>query len=94
MRSRYSAYAKRNPSYLSYSWHPDTRPSEITIERGRTWTGLRIVARSGGGEADSTGTVEFVATSTTTAAPDREHRQHEVSRFDRFEGRWVYVSAE
>ena len=32
MRSRYSAFAKRNPGYLEHSWHPVTRPVTVRLD--------------------------------------------------------------
>lgn len=88
MRSRYSAFAKGLPSYLLASWHPDTRPPELTIEPSQRWTGLDVIAAERGGEADEDGTVEFEA---AYELAGRAGTLHEVSRFERAEGRWVYV---
>jgi SEC-C motif-containing protein len=82
MRSRYSAYVRGLDDYVFRTWHPRTRPPSVSSEVA--WTGLTVVRTSGGGVHDERGVVEFVAT-----APDQ--RLHEVSRFERRGGRWVYL---
>jgi SEC-C motif domain protein len=91
MRSRYSAFAKGLPEYLRFSWHPSWRPDQITVDPGRRWTGLQVLGGTAGGAQDAAGTVEFVATS---EAAGRVERLHEVSRFERLQGRWVYTSGD
>ena len=43
MRSRYSAYSVGDVIHLNRSWHPDTRPVDLTLVPGRRWVGLDIV---------------------------------------------------
>ena len=43
MRARYSAYAVDDLDYVWQTWHPRTRPEELTPDAGLTWTGLEIV---------------------------------------------------
>lgn len=85
MRSRYSAYVRGRDDYVFRTWHPRTRPPAVTSSVA--WTGLEIVRTADGGTDDDRGTVEFVAT-----APGQ--RLHEVSRFERRAGRWVYVDGD
>jgi SEC-C motif-containing protein len=85
MRSRFCAYVRGLDDYVFRTWHPRTRPSSVTSSV--TWTGLHIIRTVDGGEDDDRGVVEFVAT-----APDQ--RLHEVSRFERRGGRWVYIDGE
>ena len=59
MRSRYSAFVRDNADYVRASWHPDTRPSELTLEGGDQWLGLEIVDAKQDGDA---GQVHFRAT--------------------------------
>ena len=82
MRARYSAFAVHDDAYLLATWHPDGRPRRLRL-RDR-WLGLEVVATSGGGLLDTEGTVEFRATHESGVV-------HEVSRFVRLDGRWVYV---
>jgi SEC-C motif-containing protein len=92
MRSRYSAFVVGDVEYLLATWHPATRPEELTLDPGLRWTGLEIVSATGGGPDDKRGTVSFVAHYQHQDQPDGtagEHREN--SSFRRQEGRWVYV---
>ena len=87
MRSRYSAFVLDRLDYLLASWHPDTRPASIEPnEPGLRWLGLEV-KRHQRQDADHA-TVEFVARSKLGG---RAHRLHEVSRFERIDGRWYYL---
>ena len=88
MRSRYSAFAVGDTDYLFRTWHPRTRPDDLAPTPGITWTGLEVLGTVGGDASDDTGTVEFRA---AYRAPDGSHVLHEISRFERRAGRWVYV---
>jgi SEC-C motif-containing protein len=91
MRSRYSAYALGDVPYLLRTWHPRTRPGELTLlDPDLRWYRLDILSTSGGGMLDAEGTVEFRAHYKT---PDGAGEQHELSRFVRDAGRWAYVDA-
>lgn len=89
MRSRFSAFSVGDDAYLLHSWHPGTRPARVRFVSGRRWTRLEVLAASGG-PFDQEGTVEFVAHHERDGEPGR---LHEVSRFVRHEGRWVYLGA-
>lgn len=93
MRSRYSAYSRRDERYLLRTWHPGTRPAGLDLaqEDGLRWLGLKIMKRSAGGASDSSGTVEFVA---RYKAGGKAGRMHEISRFVREDGSWYYVDGE
>jgi len=91
MRSRYAAYALGLVDYVSRTWHPRTRPDDLAPIPGLTWTGLEILGAVDGGPTDDKGTVEFRA---RFRGPDDEHVLHEVSRFARRGGRWVYVDGD
>lgn len=88
MRSRYSAYARGDAEYLFRTWHPRTRPADVTVDPGVAWTGLEVVDVDAGGVNDDRGEVEFVARyeSSGSSAAMRER-----SRFERRAGRWFYV---
>ncbi|MCV7079151.1 zinc chelation protein SecC [Mycobacterium szulgai] len=90
MRSRYSAYAYGNADYLFRTWHPRTRPDDVSVNPGTTWTGLDVIATVGGGPADEFGEVEFTASFESAGRPGS---MHERSRFQRRAGRWFYVDA-
>ncbi|MBJ7574759.1 YchJ family metal-binding protein [Luteimonas sp. MC1828] len=92
MRSRYSAYVFGLRDYLLHSWHPDTRPAELDLDDtpGLRWLGLDVKRHVDHG--DGTAIVEFVARYKVHGRP--AVRMHEVSRFERVDGRWVYVDGE
>lgn len=91
MRSRYTAYTLNNQDYLSATWHPGTRPPDLTEEKQVTWLGLKIVATESGGPDDQGGEVEFIA---RFKIGGRAFRLHERSRFERRQGRWVYLDGD
>ncbi|MEQ8495750.1 MAG: YchJ family metal-binding protein, partial [Gammaproteobacteria bacterium] len=86
MRSRYTAYVLERHDYLRATWDPATCPARLAAEPGLRWLGLAIKRVAGGGANDTTGTVEFVARSKRGG---RASRLHEVSHFERRNGRWV-----
>ena len=88
MRSRYSAFAMHDESYLLRTWHPATRPPSVELDPGLRWTGLEIVATEVGGPDDTDGIVEFRAHHRVAGEPAV---LHEVSRFLRQDGEWRYV---
>ena len=90
MRSRYSAYAVGDVDYLLKSWHPDTRPHELALDPELRWYRLDILDTTAGGLLDREGAVEFRAHYRT---PDGPGDSHEVSRFTKHSGTWVYVDA-
>jgi SEC-C motif-containing protein len=91
MRSRYSAYATGRLDYVFRTWHPRTRPVDISPIPGMTWVSLEILKTVDGGQSDDTGTVEFRA---WYVSADRKQPLHETSRFARRAGRWVYVDGD
>ncbi|MEU1516569.1 YchJ family metal-binding protein [Streptomyces sp. NPDC005811] len=87
MRSRYCAFVKGDVAYLLRTWHPRTRPARLDLDPGMRWTGLEILAAKDGSAFHTGGTVEF-------RASFRGGSLHEVSRFERVDGAWVYVDGE
>jgi SEC-C motif-containing protein len=83
MRSRFSAYALGESDYVWRTWHPRTRPAQVTADPGTRWTGLEIVESSGD-------TVEFRAHFEGT---EGSGVLEERSRFAQRAGRWFYVDA-
>jgi SEC-C motif-containing protein len=91
MRSRYSAFATGDAEYLLHSWHPDTRPPSLTLDPSQTWTRLEILGTTGGGLLHADGTVEFRAHYRHSS---HAGVLHELSRFTKSDGRWVYVDGD
>lgn len=91
MRSRYSAFALREETYLRASWHPKTRPSKVRLDPAQKWIGLSIKSTEQGGAADETGSVEFVA---RFKVDGKGHRLHEKSRFEQIAGQWYYLEGD
>ncbi len=89
MRSRYTAFVLGRLAYLRTSWHPSTRPAELTLESGVKWLGLQV--RSHRVVDADHAEVQFVARSRVGG---RGRRLHERSRFVCENGRWVYVDGD
>jgi SEC-C motif-containing protein len=90
MRSRYAAFAVGDAAYLLRTWHPRTRPERLDLDPEVRWLRLDIQGTTRGGFGDTEGTVEFTAHARTGG---RRTSQHEVSRFQKVSGDWVYVDA-
>jgi SEC-C motif-containing protein len=90
MRSRYTAFALGHDAHLRRSWHPGTCPTQVTVGR-YSWTGLEIVATTGGTMLDNAGTVTFRA---SYLDEGRRGVLGECSRFVRSGRRWVYLDGE
>lgn len=84
MRSRYSAYGLGLLDYLLATWHPSTAPGDLTLPPVK-WLELEIRHAEATGDA---GVVEFVA---RLRDQGRGARLHEISRFVREDGRWLYI---
>ena len=94
MRSRFSAFAVGDESYLARTWHPRTRPTDLSLDPGVRWYRLDILATSDGGARDARGTVEFRAFFKSDDGPGN---LHERSRFEREHGNggaWLYVDGD
>lgn len=87
MRSRYSAYVLGQIDYLLATWHPSTSPGELELSPVK-WLGLEVRHTQATGDA---GVVEFVARYRENG---RGVRLHEVSRFVREDGRWLYIDGQ
>mgnify|MGYP002260599963 CR=1 FL=1 len=91
MRSRYSAFVLGREDYLLATWHPDSRPAALDLDASPRpqWLGLAVKAHA---QQDAThATVEFVARYKLNG---RAFRLHEISRFERVDGHWLYVDGE
>ncbi len=90
MRSRYAAFAVGDVDYLNRTWHPSTRPAGLSLDADRRWYRLDVLATARGRLLDTEGTVEFRA---FYRAAGGAGSQHEVSRFVRERGAWLYLDA-
>ena len=88
MRSRYSAFAVGDAGYLLATWHPSTRPRTLDLDPAVRWTGLDVLATTGGSLLAAEGTVEFRASRLVDRVAGA---QHENSRLARVDGRWYYL---
>ncbi|MFL6095063.1 MAG: YchJ family protein [Blastococcus sp.] len=88
MRSRYSAFAVGDAEYLLTTWHTGTRPDTLELDDDVRWTGLDVLATTGGSLLAADGTVEFRA---SYVRQRRAGAQHENSRFVREDGQWRYL---
>jgi SEC-C motif-containing protein len=88
MRSRYSAYVLGQADYLRQTWHSDYRPAALDLDARQNWLGLKVLRTEQGNEGDNEGVVEFVARFKISG---RGHRLHEISRFEKVDGRWLYL---
>jgi SEC-C motif-containing protein len=89
MRSRYTAYAMHNASYLQETWDTTKRPEKIDFSREKIdWLRLEITDTKKGGIKDSKGVVSFKA---FYRQDGEEHVMNEISRFTKINGRWFYL---
>ncbi len=88
MRSRYTAFAVGDAAHLARSWHPRTRPDEITVDDGTRWTGLDVI------EAHEQGDAAVVVFRARWRHGGASGELSERSRFARRAGRWVYVDGD
>ena len=90
MRSRYSAYLQGDIAYLLATWHGSTAPGELDLQPLK-WLGLEVRHALQEGDA---GVVEFVARYRDLSQGGKAGRLHELSRFVREGGRWLYVDGQ
>jgi SEC-C motif-containing protein len=93
MRSRYSAYVRQLADYLCLTWHPETRPAELSLDEApgqRThWLGLTVNEHSVTGPDSA----EVRFTARYRIGGGSAVRMNEHSRFLRIDGRWYYLDA-
>jgi len=89
MRSRFTAYANKNESYLLETWSGSKRPELIDFSKEEAvWTKLEIVKTKKGSKKDSKGIVEFKA---YYNLEDEPYVMTEISRFIKKSDRWFYL---
>ncbi len=89
MRSRYSAFVLRLRDYLLATWHDQTRPQQLEFDAATKWLGLEVRRHVADGDH---AIVEFIAR--FRVGGGSAQRLHEVSRFERIDGRWLYRDGE
>ena len=81
MASRYSAYALGLEKYVRDTWCEENCPADLDLKANPiTWLGLEIAE------------VEYVARGRSGGAG--AFRLHELSRFVKREGRWLYLDGD
>jgi SEC-C motif domain protein len=89
VRARFTAYARRDVDYLLASWDAGKRPAAIDFSKETAqWRKLVIVGTKKGGAQDSKGMVEFKAYYSQDGG---DYFMHEISRFVKSGGRWLYL---
>ncbi len=93
MRSRYSAYVKKELEYIYTSLHPHSRSnydekSSRAWAENAEWHSLEIVESKGGGPGDREGKVEFIAVYSQNGVKT-EH--HELSTFKKEGDTWYFA---
>ena len=89
MRSRYSAFVRKNGAYLRQTWVSAQCPEELGLEGDTRWLRLEIIDTAKGMADDDTGVVEFKA---WFIEQEKLCCLHEISDFVRVDGRWCYHS--
>ncbi len=93
MRSRYTAYVRRDYAHLertlSKEQRADFNPGDAKQwAESSEWLGLTINETEKGGPDDQEGTVSFAA---RFSSGGQQHNHVEVATFGREDGRWVYT---
>lgn len=91
MRSRYTAYARREVDYLLDTHAPrdeGRRAAIVAWAERAEFVGLEVVGTEAGLAEDQTGVVEFIAR-TREAGTEQLHRER--SRFLKQDGRWFFI---
>jgi SEC-C motif-containing protein len=92
MRSRYTAYTRKEVDYIVRTTHPDQRKqdSESNIRQWAqksVWHQLEILNIVGGGSDDPVGSVEFIA---EYSENDERVKHHELAQFKKENGIWFF----
>jgi SEC-C motif domain protein len=96
MRSRYSAYVKKQIEYLRMSLHPDNR-NDFDEKNTRQWAessewhGMEIVETKGGGPEDTEGQVEFIVSFSQNGT---RMKHHELGNFRKADGIWYFETGD
>ena len=88
MRSRYSAFATLNESYLRQTWYPETCPSDLSLPSLKEQRWVKLVIHSSE-QKTTKGQVHFTAYS---LQGKQALVLSEQSKFIRLDGLWLYHS--
>ena len=91
MRSRYTAFVLSLEDYLLKTWHSTTRPTALNLaeDSPTKWLGLQIKHTEN--TSENTAIVEFIA---RYKIAGKATRLHEISQFERIDGRWYYLTGD
>lgn len=89
MRSRFTAFARRDEAYILKTWDAEKRPPRVNFSKqSAEWIRLEIVNVKKGGKNETKGIVQFKA---FYREADVDHTLKETSRFRKIQGRWYYL---
>ncbi|WP_168703236.1 YchJ family protein [Gordonia paraffinivorans] len=88
MRSRFTAFVVGDREHVLRSWHPRTRPTDLSLDEKMRWYRLDVESTRGGSPFDTDGEVTFTV---YYRVDSDKGTLHERSRFTRYRGEWVYV---
>lgn len=93
MRARYTAYSQINMAFIEKTHDPKTIKNTDMQENKKwaeqtNWLNLDVIRTEGGGPEDETGVVEFKA---RYKADGDIHLHHEVSTFNKRNGKWYFT---
>jgi SEC-C motif-containing protein len=96
LRSRYSAFVKKDINYIKSTHHKSTisdfDEKEITEwAENSEWMGLEVKRKEQGGESELSGNIEFVA---KYKYKGETHVHHEISEFKKEDNDWYFVDAD
>ncbi len=96
MRARYTAHAKKKFDYIFETTCPASRQDSdrqatAAWSKKLDWQRLEIRHVDGGGQDDTTGTVEFVARYRKNS---QAFDHHEIAEFSKEAGRWYFKDAQ
>ena len=86
MRSRYSAFVWKNDAYVAKTWHPQTRPDDVSVSDDVRWLNLSVgLCRF---LSPVQATVDFVARGQEVQT-GKVFELKEQSLFFRYRGAWL-----
>lgn len=89
MRSRYTAFVKKNEKHILASWHVKNRPEKLNFDdHPVVWLGLTLHEVREGSENDIAGSVDFTS---TYLENNQISKLREISQFVRENDLWYYL---